>query len=454
MSLGGSSSSSADEGVVAVRDAFSTSSVLRSPKMPPRSGRPSSPGSQYYAGYSAPFVEDVINGMGLPDGSSVLDPWNGAGTTTWVAAGLGLDAVGIDINPALVVVGKARLLGREVFESLDTLAKDITEHAKSLDSGNGGVEPLELWFAPATARHLRQLDRSIQHVLVSSIEVIDLTMHAGLMGLSSLAAHFYVALFETVRSFLGAFATSNPTWIKSHSDGRRISVPAEVVQRRFREAQQRLRRRACEGEVRDPPICPTGRADVRLGSSHATALQDASVDAIISSPPYCTRIDYAMLTRPELAVLGVGDGVQFRQLRESMIGTPTMVNKHPATEPALGASAAQFIMRVSNHNSKASGGYYRKYFLQYFSGMYASLMELKRVVKPGGLCTLVLQDSYYKEIHNDLALHLVEMAIGLGWAPSSRVDFAVNRTFAAVNPGSRTYRATFKTVESVVVLIA
>ncbi|WP_410712175.1 DNA methyltransferase [Bradyrhizobium sp. BEA-2-5] len=42
-------------------------------------------------------------------GQVVLDPWNGSGTTTSVANGAGLTAVGIDINPAMAVVAKARL---------------------------------------------------------------------------------------------------------------------------------------------------------------------------------------------------------------------------------------------------------------------------------------------------------------------------------------------------------
>jgi len=40
---------------------------------------------RYYAGYSATFVEHAIAQV-APKASSILDPWNGTGTTTVVAA--------------------------------------------------------------------------------------------------------------------------------------------------------------------------------------------------------------------------------------------------------------------------------------------------------------------------------------------------------------------------------
>jgi hypothetical protein len=38
----------------------------------------------------------------------VLGPWNGTGTTTVVAASKNVPAIGFDVNPALVVVSRAR----------------------------------------------------------------------------------------------------------------------------------------------------------------------------------------------------------------------------------------------------------------------------------------------------------------------------------------------------------
>lgn len=51
---------------------------------------------RYYAGYSRAFVTDTIDHLGLTKGSTILDPWNGSGTTTAVAAEAGYEVVGFD----------------------------------------------------------------------------------------------------------------------------------------------------------------------------------------------------------------------------------------------------------------------------------------------------------------------------------------------------------------------
>ena len=70
---------------------------------------------RYYAGYTEEFVASLIGHLGIRRNSWVLDPWNGAGTTTAVAHRLGYKSIGLDVNPALVLIGKARSLDVNVF---------------------------------------------------------------------------------------------------------------------------------------------------------------------------------------------------------------------------------------------------------------------------------------------------------------------------------------------------
>ena len=80
-----------------------------------------------------------------------------------------------------------------------------------------------------------------------------------------------------------------------------------------------------------------------------------------------------------------------------------------------GETATAFLAGVAAHASKASGGYYTKYFRQYYAGMWSSLGELRRVMRDGAPAVLVVQDNYYKDLHNDTAKILSEMAIALGF---------------------------------------
>src|SRR5262245_53618427 len=67
---------------------------------------------RFYAMFSEKFTEEVLSIAGLPKGAVALDPWLGAGTTTAVAARTGLRALGVDINPAMIVVAQGRCIDR------------------------------------------------------------------------------------------------------------------------------------------------------------------------------------------------------------------------------------------------------------------------------------------------------------------------------------------------------
>jgi len=54
------------------------------------------------------------------------------------------------------------------------------------------------------------------------------------------------------------------------------------------------------------------------------------------------------------------------------------------------------------HASKAAESYYYKTYYQYFYDMEQSLSEMYRVLKPGAVVVMVLQDSWFKDIHIDL----------------------------------------------------
>jgi hypothetical protein len=122
-----------------------------------------------------------------------------------------------------------------------------------------------------------------------------------------------------------------------------------------------------------------------------------------------------------------------------MIGTPTIADQLPARSLKWGKACSNLLNRVSRHSSRASKSYYLKTLIQYFDGMCKSLEEIDRVLAKEGEGFFVIQDSYYKEVHVDLARILTEMAANMSWRCDSRLDFESNRTMVGVNRGARVY---------------
>lgn len=425
---------------------------FQTPKQRPSMGSVPTPGSQYYAGFGVGFVEDVIDHLQLCAPATIIDPWNGSGTTTQVAAQRGLPAVGIDINPALVVVGKSKLFRGEDAEGVRELTSQILTEARRTPSSKAPGDPLTQWFTLGTAAHLRSIEQTIQRLLVRPEGAVDLSSAGGLEELSARAASVYVSLFETVRGFLAPFTTSNPTWIKNRGGGAaQLSLQKDRIDELFSSTVINLHQSAQHATF---PGGGDGEASIGLGSSTAIPVEDASADACIGSPPYCTRIDYAVLTRPELAVLGMGEGAVWRELRDASIGTSTMTPATLTTDVMWGTYVNELMQSIETHPSKASSTYYRRYFLQYFDSMFRSLTELRRVLHADGPCALVVQDSYYKEIRIDLARCMTEMASQAGWSRFEQIDFRVPWNRAGAHPLSRQYRATSPATESLVIFRA
>lgn len=108
----------------------------------------------------------------------MLDPWNGTGTTTVVAASKNVPAIGFDVKPALVVVSRARLLGAGVWASIEPLGGDVVAHAASVELD---ADPLRFWFTQQASGSIRGLQQSVHRLLVDSGTFGDecLTIRAG-----------------------------------------------------------------------------------------------------------------------------------------------------------------------------------------------------------------------------------------------------------------------------------
>jgi len=403
----------------------------------------------YYAGFSTRFAKTIIESSGLVPVSTILDPWNGSGTTSEMAAMLGHRAIGFDLNPAMAVIARARMLRKREMPSVRPLFDDIRQKSEVAVFKIKKDDPLLLWFAPQTTRFLRCLESSIQELLISSLEYQYLIKRDLAIQVSDLACFFYTALFRTVGLLARPYRSSNPTWIKVARKGhRRITVGISRILSCFRTEVLAMLETL---EINGVHTLNEEEYLIDTASSTQLPLETESIDLTLTSPPYCTRIDYARATQPELAVMGVSAD-SFRELRNKLIGTSTIVKTTPNVSADWGNTCRNFLKNLGDHGSKASKSYYLKNHLQYFDGIHKSIRELARVTKPGGRCILVVQDSYYKEIHNDLPRMLIEMSANYGFKLGRKVDFQHARTMAGINPRIRQYRCETGATESVICL--
>lgn len=379
----------------------------------------------YYAGFSSTFARRILES--LPRDLNVLDPWNGSGTSTYVASALGFSAVGIDLNPFAFIIATAKCARFSSISQACSLALSLAATPSCIDLSPD--DPLLSWLPETATRSYRSIDRAIQ----------------GKESISPAHAAFaQLCLIRAARELAKPRRLSNPTWCRP---GAILRVPGARLAEHFVST-------ACTLAA-DATTSPISYPSLLIADSRSLPLPDADADVILTSPPYCTRIDYAVQTSFELACIGVRPDFEFAALRRALMGTTSIREKVLQPLPTTWSRSVIALMNnVRRHHAYASGGYYYKNLWQYFDDAQRSVGELARVLRSGGIGLLVLQTSYYKEIYIDLPSLYVEIAQDAGLHSRVILDRSIpsSRVMTSVNTNSRRYLGSRSYKESLVLL--
>lgn len=400
---------------------------------------------RYYAGFTEQFAETVLEAAALPEGSVVLDPWNGSGTTTSVADAKGLTGIGIDINPVATLVASAKLARSQDATYVSGLANRVARSSLREQRQTDPADPLRRWLCLAVTEAYRAIERGVLSDLAVAHGGVPLSPASD--ALPPLASLLLLALQRAARGLAGIRTTSNPTWVRPEERPPE-HPPSDLASEWLRVVREMAR------DLRSIESTPRATGTrVLLGDSRSLPLDDNWVDLVVTSPPYCTRIDYVVSTSFELAALGIGpENGDFDSLRRGCMGTPLARRTGPLTPESFPQSVQSLLRAIREHPSKASGTYYYKTYAQYFSDSVDSIRELARVLATNGAAVLVLQSSYYKDVYVDLPALYAEMAAVSGLEAAVVAEVDVTKFLAQINSRSTAHRTSTRHREAVLVL--
>lgn len=391
----------------------------------------------YYAGFSSDFAEFAVSTFLDQPGSMLLDPWNGSGTSTTAASRSGHRSEGRDLNPVMRVIARARSAKSDLADSIYPLLDYLLTTSKPCEIEN---DPLREWLDRDTAALFRGVERAVAKSTRGGLSKIGLKGAAS-PDTSSLTAVLYLCLFCSLKRKLRSFRTSNPTWIKA-PEGAQLRIPKEDIFNSILDDGRLATLHLVAEGLKANSFSPS------LRSSSSEDRKKRRFDLILTSPPYCTRIDYAQLTKIELAVMGVG-GHAFRDLRIRLMGS-VLTGREPARiSKSVTNKGREFVRAVKDHTSRASATYYYKQHVRYYNSLARSIKALSTQLTARGTAVFVVQDSWYKDLHNNLQETLTEIAEESGLGLVDRVDFPVQRSFADIHVHGAKYRPRRPLTESV-----
>lgn len=217
----------------------------------------------YKGKFHPQMIRALLNTIGLEEGDTVLDPFIGSGTTAIETQLLGIGCIGIDISPLCVLQSRVKTESIEVLDKILEIRNEIINRIKPT--------------------FLSQENKS-------SLEVINSLDDEKVRNFYKMA--YLVAVSDSARrgrDFERSFYNNLDLMINSVKDFQDI----------VKELNLKL-----------------GKVEIKTGDSRALPLGDASIDGIITSPPYSIALDYVSNDAHALKVLGH----ELPEIREEFIG--------------------------------------------------------------------------------------------------------------------------------------
>ena len=320
-----------------------------------------------------------LDAVPLPSTARILDPFCGSGTVLLEANLRGYDAIGIDINPLARLISEAKTNPIDP-DYLTVVLNSLLSSARSYRSLPARHETLDYWLSPAARVGLHRLVRSIERVEEVCARSFFL---ATLTSIVRRVSNADPAIPPLVRLRPERAETGGDRYRRALKRSSTISTPN--VYTTFNEAAVGNIARMSElYSVRDA----IGQCILRPQDADAanTGLLSETIDAIITSPPYCGSQKYVRSMKLELIISG-HELDEIRLIDKQTLGTEAITARNfPLDQLLIGDPLADRTIR-----QVFAGNPVRAHMASEYS-KYLSLFarECARVLKPGGQLLVTL----------------------------------------------------------------
>jgi len=372
--------------------------------------------------------EIALSGLeNLPKDYTVLDPMSGSGMVLGTAAKLGLSAIGYDLDPLACLV--SRVTGTKIDDekarkacyTLLTVCGQIDADVVTLPWVDEETQNyMDFWFAPKQQAQLKVLSQClVNQPFISNKKLLDVL---------KVAVSRLIVTKEPKASLARDTAHSRPhrTILQNDFDVLgALPKSLEHVLRALDAERIRIDVKAYRGDAR------------RIGR-----VRDATVDSIVTSPPYLNAIDYMRGHRLSLVWLGYSVA-HLRSVRSRSVGAEIVDNCE------IDEEIQNFFEKLHDDVDQKK----RKMLRRYYRDLRGLTNEAYRVLKPGRRATYVIGDSRIKghEIANSELLKLAAQKVGFEIVEQTVRDIPENRRYMPLSNSEGTTLAKRMRTEHVLV---
>jgi len=357
----------------------------------------------WIAGFSSDFVQDALQKY-LSQPSVVLDPFAGVGTTLVEAVKAGHEAIGFEINPyaalASRVKGSAHGLDTQVLEDEALrFTHFYTERATSsyqpITCPPPGFKTRADFYSPAVLRKVLILQDFIETIEAEVIRDV-----------------FRLAFASTMVSYSNY--SYEPSLARRVSSGKSEIHDFPVANALIEKISQIVQDSRCIS------LIARGHSKVVNDTFFAweNYLQPASIDLLVTSPPYLNNYHYNRNTRPHLYWLGFAQNPgDFKELEEANFGKywQTVRDRKPIgldfSLPDADLSQRLEAMReIGVERGNYGGSGWANYAASYFNDCARFARATASVLRPGGTALVVIGNSILQGVQIATDRYLSQIA--------------------------------------------
>lgn len=393
--------------------------------------RPAHDWYRFVLSFPPHLVRQYVDRFGLREGACVLDPFCGTGTTLVECKKLGIPSVGIEANPVAHFAAEVKVDWSSDPLCLLRHAEAVAQAALSQLERHGihdepDAEEIGLFSG------VRRAGQERKHLLSLPPDKMKLLLGH---SISPLPLHKTLVLIECMDQFADspysryerlALAKALVYSISNLHFGPEVGVEKPkkdslVVGEWMKEvAAIAAHVELLRGKAETPAV--VHHWDSR---KIAEVVEPASVDAVITSPPYPNEKDYTRTTRLESVLLGfIKSKDDLRALKKGLVRSNTRSVYKEDTDDQWVAENRRVQQIAEDIESRRvamgkTSGFERMYHRVaklYFGGMARHLADMRTVLRPGACLAYVVGDqASYLRVMIRTGQLLGEIAQGLGY---------------------------------------
>ncbi len=381
---------------------------------------------RFVLSYPPHLVRDYIGRFRIAANGLVLDPFCGTGTTLVECKKVGVRSCGLEANPLLCFASRVKVDWsvdpHGLFQHALGVAETANERLRSEGLEEGHHLPLFKGKSTQGTPKLCALTPEANSLLLAN-SISPLPLHRVLVLLEALkevederfVSHERLALARTIVGRASNLEFGPEVGVgPAKEDAPVVSLWLDAVRAMAEDL------RTARGHA--PVESVVHQTDARRPME---ALAPASVDAVITSPPYPNEKDYTRTTRLESVLLGfVHTKKDLRALKQTLIRSNTRAVYKDDRDDSIIAGHKE-IQRIADEIEqrrialgKTSGfeRLYAKATKLYFGGMARHLSELRSALRPGAQLAYVVGDqASYLRVMIRTGQLLADLATSLGY---------------------------------------